>query len=282
MADTFEPAQGPELQRRSDALFGSASAYWRDVYDQGDLQSLIYRERMEAALRWLDDLGLPPGARILEVGCGAGLATCELAARSFRVESIDSSPEMVAMAAERLAAEGLAGAARVEAGDAHELSWDDGTFSAVLALGVLPWLHTPKLGIEEIARVLEPGGHAILTADNRLRLSLVLKGPFLAVIKSRPLVPLKRLWRRLRRRSAPASPALHWRHSPAEVDSMLRGAGLAPKGRTTLGFGPFPLLERLGSERLGLRIHRALGGVAARHSSRLRGSGWHYLVIAKK
>ena len=216
------------------------------------------------------------------MGCGAGLATCELAARGFRVESIDSSPGMVALASERLAAEGLAGAARVEAGDAHDLTWDNGAFSAVLALGVLPWLHTPKLGIEEIARVLEPGGHAILTADNRLRLSLVLKRPFLMLIKSRPLVPFKRLWRRLRRHSAPGNPAVHWRHSPPEVDSMLRDAGLAPQRRTTLGFGPFPLLERLGSERLGLLLHRALGSLASRHSSRLRGSGWHYLVAVKK
>jgi ubiquinone/menaquinone biosynthesis C-methylase UbiE len=237
---------------------------------------------MEAALRWIDDLGLPPGARILEVGCGAGFATRELAVRGFSVESIDSSAEMVTMASDRLAAEGLADAARLRVGDAHELRWDDESFSVVLALGVLPWLHTPELGLREVARVLRPGGHAILTADNRLRLSLVLKRPFLTVIKSRPLAPLKRLWRELRRTRVPAHPAIHRRHSPLEVDSMLRQAGLAPQRRTTVGFGPFMLLERLGSERLGIRLHRALGGVAARHLSRVRRSGWHYMVSAQK
>ncbi len=268
-----------ELQRQTDAYFGQSASYWRDVYAREGVQGLIYRQRMQAALRWVDDLRLPPGARVLEVGCGAGLATLELARRGFAVTSTDSSADMVAVASERAAAAGLGGSVDLTVADVHALPFASGTFSLVFALGVLPWLHSPQRGLEELARVLLPGGHAVITADNRLRLGLRLKAPLLMVIKSRPLVPIKMAWRTWRRRASPGAGGVRQLHTPAEVDRMLLSAGLQPTRRTTVGFGPFTLLERSGSERLGLWLHRGLGRLAWR-VPRLRGAGWHYLVCA--
>jgi SAM-dependent methyltransferase len=45
---------------------------------------------------------LPPGARILELGCGAGGDTVEMLARGFDVRATDGSPEMAAVASKRL------------------------------------------------------------------------------------------------------------------------------------------------------------------------------------
>ena len=45
---------------------------------------------------------LPPGAKVLELGCGAGAASAEMIARGFDVEPTDGSPEMAAEASRRL------------------------------------------------------------------------------------------------------------------------------------------------------------------------------------
>src|SRR3954462_10552822 len=90
------PASGTQSQTVIDAHFGQTADYWRDVYEHEGLQGLVYRERMQAALAWVDELGLPQGSRVLEVGSGAGLATVELARRGFTVEATDSSAAMAA------------------------------------------------------------------------------------------------------------------------------------------------------------------------------------------
>src|SRR5918995_2976728 len=85
-------------QDLTDAYFGERAACWNEIYAEGGLQGLVYRKRMQAALAWIDALGLAPGSKVLEVGCGAGFATLELARRGYAVHSSDSSADMVALA----------------------------------------------------------------------------------------------------------------------------------------------------------------------------------------
>jgi len=66
-------------QAQIDRRFDAESSYWLEVYGAGTFAAAMFHERMAAALRWIIRLGLPPGARLLEVGCGAGLLTEALA-----------------------------------------------------------------------------------------------------------------------------------------------------------------------------------------------------------
>ena len=96
---------------------------------------------------------LPPGAKVLELGCGAGAASAEMIARGFDVEPTDGSPEMAAEASRRLGrpAETLL---------FHDLSKVE-TFDGVWANACL--LHVPRseLGqvLARIWRALKPGGY---------------------------------------------------------------------------------------------------------------------------
>jgi len=105
------------------------------------------------------------------VGGGAGWATLELAHRGYSVHSTDSSAEMVALAAKAVEAADLGGVVGVSVADVHDLPFEAGSVDVLLALGVLPWLYSPQRALAEVSRVLAPGGHAILSADNRLRLN---------------------------------------------------------------------------------------------------------------
>ena len=58
----------------------------------------------------------------------------------------------------------------VKVADVHQLPYDSGQFDVVVAVGVIPWLHSPGAAVVEMARVLRPGGQLVLTADNAARL----------------------------------------------------------------------------------------------------------------
>lgn len=84
---------------------------------------------------------LPPGARILELGCGAGGDTAEMLARGFDVRATDGSPEMAAVASKRLGR-------TVETLLFHDLD-EVGAYDAVWANACL--LHVPR---DELAKIL--------------------------------------------------------------------------------------------------------------------------------
>src|SRR6516225_4513611 len=88
-------------QRRTDAYFTAQAQFWKDLYNATSLYGAIHQERLAIALDWITELALPQAARILEVGCGAGLLSVELAKREFVVTAIDSSEGMVELAQAR-------------------------------------------------------------------------------------------------------------------------------------------------------------------------------------
>jgi SAM-dependent methyltransferase len=104
----------------------------------------------------VDMLGVSPGDRVIDVGCGPGNYTRELAdaAGNGLVVGIDASEAMVSVAAKR---SGRANTAYLRA-DGCALPFEDGTFDAVCSVGVIHMIERPMVALEEIVRVLAPGG----------------------------------------------------------------------------------------------------------------------------
>jgi SAM-dependent methyltransferase len=107
---------------------------------------------------YLAELGLPAGARVVEIGCGTGAVIRRLADRPEVGEAIgiDPSPVFVAKARE-LAAD--RGNLILEEGDARSLRFPDASFDAVVAHTTLCHVPQPELAVGEAARVLRPSGH---------------------------------------------------------------------------------------------------------------------------
>ncbi len=68
-------SHGSEHQTLVDTHFDLNVAGWRDVYDQINVHGAIYRKRLEIVLEWIDDLAIPGGEKVLEIGCGSGRCT---------------------------------------------------------------------------------------------------------------------------------------------------------------------------------------------------------------
>lgn len=99
------------------------------------------------------------GAVALDYGCAKGEWTLKIAPGAKRIHGIDISDVAIDAARAEAVARGLTNT-RFDAMDAHKMDFADNTFDLVFGLGIIHHLDT-RQSLEEVARVLKPGGVAI-------------------------------------------------------------------------------------------------------------------------
>jgi SAM-dependent methyltransferase len=150
----------------------SSANWWADYFDEQYL--LEYeplfdpvRDRREVS-RIIELLGLPSGARILDVPCGQGRHAHLLAEAGFDVDGLDYSPDLLARAKARGTGRNL----RYTRGDMRRLParWT-GRFDAVLNLftsfGFFAEPADDRKVVAQFARVLKPGGMLLWYGGSR-------------------------------------------------------------------------------------------------------------------
>ena len=180
-----------------------------------------------ARIAWIQAL-LPGPTRILDVGCGAGLAAESLARKGHDVLGIDAAGE--AIEAARTHANGL----RIEyrTATAEDLVAEGLRFPAITALEVIEHVPDPARFVEVLATLLEPNGTLIVSTLNRTRRSWIV-GKLGAEYVLRLLPVGTHDWKAF--------------ITPAELAGMLRAAGLRV-GPTT-GLLADPLTSQWGTGR---------------------------------
>jgi SAM-dependent methyltransferase len=181
-----------------------------------DLGSSVYascfsysRWRLDALLqRYLPERG--DGLRLLDVGCGTGHHMASLRERGFEVAGVDGSEEMIAHA--RANNPG----AQIKVADVDSLPFPDSSFDFVLCIEVLRYLPDFTRCVNEIARVLKPGGVCLVTAAPLFNLNgYWLVNRIAGLVRPAGFVHLKQFFttsRRLRRAFAGAgfnAPTVH-------------------------------------------------------------------------
>jgi SAM-dependent methyltransferase len=122
---------------------------------QMDERHWWFRGRRRIVLTVLDQLKLPPGAKVLDAGCGSGQMLGELE-RYGSVSGVDSSPLAVEAARAR-------GHTQIEPAMLEQLPFPTGGFDLVTCLDVIEHVPDDERGLAELWRVTAPGGHLLLT-----------------------------------------------------------------------------------------------------------------------
>jgi len=131
----------------------------------GRLGGIIMARMNRKVAAWaIDQLGVRPSDRILEVGFGPGVGIELLAtsASSGRVMGVDSSKEMVEQATSRNAKAIEAGRVELREGSVEPLPFADKTFDGALAVNSMQVWPDAVAGLREIRRVMKPGGRIAL------------------------------------------------------------------------------------------------------------------------
>lgn len=162
---------------------GDIKAFWGDLYKQlyADADNEMTPEVLEKTMTEVEELFLIrgqncvvempykslEGAKVLEIGSGAGSHSCIFKRYGAHVTSVDITPERAASTAAKLAmlkgGRGIAFNA-----DAENLPFQDASFDYVYSNGVLHHSPDTEKCIDEVYRVLKPGGTAVIMLYSRI------------------------------------------------------------------------------------------------------------------
>ena len=111
--------------------------------------------------------------QVLEIGCGGGLISEDLGRRGAQVVGIDPSQRALEAARMHVKENGLGTQVSFIEGYAETLPFADGSFSVIVCLDVLEHVSDVRTTVQEIARVLAPGGIFIFDTINRTLLARI-------------------------------------------------------------------------------------------------------------
>lgn len=200
----------------------SSSGDWSRLYATADGFTYHFHVRRARVLELLPErLG-----KVVDLGCGPGVMVEAVLARGGTFEGIDYSPEMVKEAAEKFP--GRPGVS-FQQGDIEALPLADATYDQVICMAVIEYLRSPDPALREIARILKPGGTAIVTVPKRVHIDKTMVAL---------TAPFRLLGRALGKGSADTLPRLCLQ--PDELDAAARRAGLEWAGGAQYHFTPLP------------------------------------------
>lgn len=155
-------------------IYSSISQQSREVQARVvDAMRLRGQEPEMAAMleRYLSRIEVLDGARVLEIGCGAGFATRAIASLPgvAHVTGIDPSPVFLESARDT---SGDYPNITFAQGDARSLAYDDGSFEIVLSHTTLCHVPEPEKALREAHRVLTPGGQLVVFDGDYATMSL--------------------------------------------------------------------------------------------------------------
>ena len=134
-----------------------AYACWAPFYDL--VFGAVFEQGRQAAIRAAERIG----GRILEVGVGTGISLPDYD-KSSRLVGVDLSEPMLRKAQKRVTELGLRNVEGLALMDAERLAFPDASFDVVVAQHVITTVPHPEATLDEIARVLKPGGEIVLVS----------------------------------------------------------------------------------------------------------------------
>lgn len=137
----------PQTADINGRLWGARASDWADI------QEGMVRPVYEAVL---ERTRVPPGARYLDVGCGAGMAAQIAAASGMQVSGIDAAEALLKIARRRTP-EG-----DFRRGDLEDLPFDDRSFDLVTGFNSFQYAGNPVVALAEARRVTRPGGAVVI------------------------------------------------------------------------------------------------------------------------
>ncbi len=213
-------------------------------------------DKLHHLLRLIPFDGLA-GRRVLDVGCGTGVDLARFARGGAHVIGVDIAPSAVSLARQNVRAQAVP--AHLVVADGELLPFPSGQFDYVFAHGVVQYTSNGRRLVDEVRRVLRPGGEAVFQGYNRQS--------WLNALSKLMKVDLEH----------EAAPVLH-KYSPQEFRRLVDGFA-----EVRVVFERFPVKSRLHGGWKGLAFNTVfVGAFNAVPRAWVERFGWHLLAFCRK
>lgn len=200
-------------------------AYWNAAAGEtwAGLQALLDRQIAPLGLAAMDRLGAKAAEHILDIGCGCGQTSLELARRvgpEGRVLGVDISTPMLEIARQRAAAENAGAHLAFLEADAQTHDFGAGSFDAAFSRFGVMFFEDPAAAFANIVRALKPGGRLAFVCWRPIDLNGWMTIPMTA---AKDMIPAPQP-------PVPGAPGPFAFADPERVRAILAGAGLEAIG----------------------------------------------------
>jgi SAM-dependent methyltransferase len=177
---------------KTPVLIPENKEFWNELCGTGLFSFLGLKEINEDSLKVFDDYykkmypylfdyltpELIAGKDILEIGLGFGTVGQVVAPHSKSYTGVDYALNPVHMTNDRMRMIGTAGKAKAQQGDARNLDFPDASFDTVISIGCLHHTGDTEKSVDEVYRVLRPGGTALIMLYNRRSFRRLIANPY--------------------------------------------------------------------------------------------------------
>lgn len=226
---------------------------WDQMYEQDTekLDEHIFRLRRDFTVDFIVN-NYAKDAKLCDLGCGAGPVIFQMLSRGYDMVGLDYSGDMLGNAAKRLGAGQIPNKPLIN-GNCELLPFGDGIFDCVVCLGVISYVENYGNIINEIFRVLKPGGTVLVSFRNKYNL-----------IMNDPIVLLRSLAKKLSLMSEKKNGFEIGQYLRArEVQALIESKGFDYLDFRGIGFGPFSIRHRqLFSDKTSIKISQFISSLA--------------------
>jgi SAM-dependent methyltransferase len=163
-----------------------------DAWDSDYYHPIAERYYDRAVPRMLELLGAKRGDTVLDAGCGPGVHAIRAVRAGLKVTAIDISESMLAEARRRVERAGAGVSVEFAREDLTRLSFPDGAFRHVFSWGVIIHIRNIERALDELVRIVAPGGRLALYVTNAAAWDHKLEAAARFLIR-KPLKGLERL-----------------------------------------------------------------------------------------
>jgi ubiquinone/menaquinone biosynthesis C-methylase UbiE len=126
------------------------------------------RQKFRDPVEAMAPFGIAPGSTVLDLGCGTGTFTVEMARQvgpQGTVHAVDIQSEMLDQARNRVGAAGLEGRVRFHHSGAYRLPLESESIDIAILIATLAEIPNRLLALEELRRVIRPGGRLAISEE---------------------------------------------------------------------------------------------------------------------
>tara|TARA_B100000787_G_C16186887_1_gene295203 strand:- start:1303 stop:2127 length:825 start_codon:yes stop_codon:yes gene_type:complete len=173
------------LKKKAEIYFeNNAMRYMEDHYLRNEFHAKWVRH--QKILQLIEEFLPLRDSTLLDIGCGPGFLALALAKKGYHGFGMDTSPQMIELAT-NLLQQTKQDAWNFILGDAENTKFKDNQFDCIIASGVIEYMDNDYQMLEEMNRIIKPGGYLIINITNKLGYSTSLN-PITNLFKKIPYV----------------------------------------------------------------------------------------------